>query len=68
MTAIEADVWRVAGILIDAYGDDAPRYALASVDLLLERGDLRLASQWRSVSTAAAVLLRERDTSRDVVH
>jgi hypothetical protein len=66
--ATDSDVWRVASMLIDTYGDDAPLYALASVDLLLERGDLRLASQWRCVSAAAATLLRERDGSRDTVH
>ena len=66
--ASDADVWHVAGMLIETYGDEAPLYALASVDLLIERGDLRLASQWRCVSTAAATLLRQRDAARDAVH
>lgn len=66
--ASDTDVWRVAGMLIETYGDEAPLYALASVDLLIERGDLRLASQWRCVSTAAATLLRQRDAERDAVH
>ena len=64
----DTDIWRMAGMLIETYGENAPLYALASVDLLIERGDLRLASQWRCVSTAAATLLRERDAARDVVH
>ena len=66
--ATDADVWHMAGMLIETYGDKAPLYALASVDLLIERGDLRLASQWRCVSTAAATLLRERDVTREAVH
>jgi hypothetical protein len=65
---VDSDVWRTASMLIDVYGENAPRYALASVGLLMELGDLRRAAQWRCVSTAAATLLRERPTVREALH
>jgi hypothetical protein len=56
--ALEKDVWRTAGLLVDRHGDDAPLYALQSVDQLVERGDFKGAEQWRRVWRAALDLLR----------
>jgi hypothetical protein len=58
LTALDKDVWRAAGKLIDAHGENAPLYALQSVDLRVERGDLLGAAQWRRVWRAAVELLR----------
>jgi hypothetical protein len=66
--ATDRDVWHTARTLIDIHGEQAPRYALASVDLLIERGDLRLAADWRRVSAAAAALLGERPASPGSAH
>jgi hypothetical protein len=55
---LDKDVWRAAGTLIDAHGEDAPIYALQSVDLRVERGDLLGAAQWRRVWQAAVELLK----------
>ena len=53
------DMWRIAGLLIDRHGEDAPLYALQSVDQLVERGDFRTAEQWRQVWRATLELLRD---------
>jgi hypothetical protein len=66
--ASDADVWRTASMLIDLHGEHAPRYALASVDLLLERGDFSRAAQWHRVSAAASSLLRDRPQSPEALH
>ena len=55
---MDKDVWRAAGTLIEAHGENAPLYALQSVDLRVERGDLLGAAQWRRVWQAAVELLR----------
>ncbi len=60
---LDKDVWRAAGTLIDAHGEDAPLYALQSVDLRaitlrVGRGDLLGAAQWRRVWQAAVELLK----------
>jgi hypothetical protein len=52
------DVWRAAGTLIEAHGENALLFALQSVDLRVERGDLHGAAQWRLVGQAAVELLR----------
>jgi hypothetical protein len=54
----DRDVWRAAWVLIDTHGENAPLYALQSVDQLVERGDFRGAAQWRRVQKAVLELLR----------
>jgi hypothetical protein len=66
--ATDAEIWRTARTLIRLHGEHAPRYALASVHLLLERGDLRRAADWRRVFVAAEDLLREAPMAQDTVH
>jgi hypothetical protein len=56
----DRDVWRTAGPLIRTYGEDAPLYAMQSVDQLIERGDLDRAAQWRRVWHSAEELLRRK--------
>jgi hypothetical protein len=58
--ATDHDVRRTAGSLIGTYGENAPLYAMQSVDQLIERGDLDRAAQWRRVWHAAEELLRRR--------
>ncbi|MEJ0071614.1 MAG: hypothetical protein WDO24_25975 [Pseudomonadota bacterium] len=55
-------------MLIDLHGERAPNYALASVDLLLERGDFQRAAQWRQVSAAAITLLQNRPAPPEALH
>jgi hypothetical protein len=66
--ATESEIWRAASTLIEAHGEQAPRYALASAGLLIERGDFRRAEQWRSVATAATTLLQIHPAAGDQVH
>jgi hypothetical protein len=54
----DRDVWRAASTLVDIHGEDAPFYALQSIDQRLERGDFRGAEQWRRVQQAVLELLR----------
>jgi hypothetical protein len=58
LIGLERDVWRTAGSLIATHGENAPLFALQSVDLRVERGDLQGAAQWRLVWQAAVELLR----------
>jgi hypothetical protein len=58
LIGLERDVWRTAGTLVEAHGENAPLFALQSVDLRVERGDLQGAAQWRLVWQAAVELLR----------
>ncbi len=66
--ATDSEVWRTASMLIDLHGERAPNYALASVDLLLERGDFQRAAQWRQVSAAAITLLQNRPAPPEALH
>jgi hypothetical protein len=52
-------VWRAAGEMVALHGRFAPLYAMQSVDLSLERGDLKGAMQWRLVWRIVELLLSE---------
>jgi|HubBroStandDraft_4_1064222.scaffolds.fasta_scaffold2231551_1 hypothetical protein len=52
------DAWRAAAVMVRAFAEHAPLYAMQSVDQLIERGDLSGAAQWRRVWRATRELLQ----------
>jgi hypothetical protein len=56
--ATDQEVWRTAAAMINVYAQHAPLYTMRSVDLLIERGDLTGAAQWRRVWRATEKLLQ----------
>jgi hypothetical protein len=66
--ASEHDVWRMAGALIERFGECAPLYAMQSVDLCVERSDANGAAEWRRVWRATEALLKTAGVLPDRVH
>jgi hypothetical protein len=66
--ATDADIWRAASTLVELHGENAMCRALASVGLLIERGDFRAAEQWRRVAVAAEMLLSRHPEAHEAVH
>jgi hypothetical protein len=52
-------IWKAASDLIALHGGQAPLYAMQTVHLSIERGDLAGASRWRLVWRAVEVLLSD---------
>jgi hypothetical protein len=56
----DLDIYRVAKLLVDQHGEDAPIRAAERSDQLLEDGDIDGAAIWRSILAAIEEMQRGR--------
>lgn len=60
----DLDIYRVAKLLIDQHGEDAPIRAAERVEELVPHGDAEGAGIWRAIMAAIEELQRGRRTAR----
>ena len=68
MTPAEIDIWRMAKLMVDRFGEDAATHAAMNSGKFLEEGDVDGAKVWARIVRAVEELQRVTPDELDASH